>query len=132
MGLITQDRKRTNFSGEYVRLKKEGKVINTREELDKAFNEEKIKSNPTVLKDITPIYHELVNQNNEALRSFLNAGAIEILARIEMMEEHIRALDTTKPLEKETERPSSQSLLNLLWDGDVSEFNKYVNNSQIL
>ena len=120
--LITPDKKRKRFLSLYKKLERQGQAINTKEEL-----EEKIKSNSAEFKAINDIYQELVKQNNEDLKDFLEAGAIEILTRIEEMEEHIRALDTTKPIEKEFKYPSeisTESLLRLLREGNVVKFNE--------
>ena len=124
--LISLDKKRKNFLNEHKKLMEEGQIITTKEELDKVLTEEKVRSNPAAFKDSTDVYQELVKQNNYTLRDFLGAGAIEILARIEKMEEHIRALDTTKPIEKEQKKPgeiSSDSILKLLQEGNVEVFN---------
>jgi hypothetical protein len=50
--LITPDEKRKNFLNEYNKLKGEGQIITSKEELDKFFNEEKVKLNPAIFKDI--------------------------------------------------------------------------------
>jgi hypothetical protein len=127
--LITPDKRRENFLDIYEKLNAKGLILKTKEELEEEAN-----ANPVVFRDIKVIYHELVKQNNEALRSFLDGGASEILAGIRKMEEHLRALDTTETI-KPTETPfeikpgkpsemSSDIFLKLLREKKTSEFNR--------
>jgi hypothetical protein len=90
--LITPDEKRKAFLVEYKKLMEEGKAITNQEELDKLGKE----LNQPLSKDIVEIYRELLKHDNNGLRSFLDVGAAEILLHIDKMEEHRRALDTTK------------------------------------
>jgi uncharacterized protein YjbI with pentapeptide repeats len=123
--LITPDEIRQIFFNEYKKLKEGGQAITTKEQLNKVYNEEKIKTNASVFKDIIKVYKELLQENNYALRDFLNAGATEILLHIEKMEEHRRALDTTKhKTVKEEKVVSSDPLLKLLQAGYVEIFNE--------
>jgi KAP-like P-loop domain-containing protein len=97
LDLITaNDERRKAFFNEYKKIREEGKLITTKAELDKL-----IEHNP-LLKQVADIYRELVRQGN-SLRDFLDAGAEEILERIQKMEEHRRALFAVGPLEKAPE-----------------------------
>ena len=92
--IILNDEKRRTFFNEYKKIKEEGKVITSEAELDK-FVEQVSENNHPLLKDVIDIYRELIRQGN-SLRDFLDAGAQNILEGIKKMEEHRRALDTTK------------------------------------
>jgi uncharacterized protein YjbI with pentapeptide repeats len=119
--LITPDKKRQRFLFEYKRLERERHAINNKKQLEETVN-----SNGEAFRVISDIYQELVEPHNEALRSFLEAGAAEILSRIRKMGEHVRALDTTQLLDRESrERAeiSSDLLLEVLQNGEVERFN---------
>jgi len=128
LNLITPDSMRMNFLVEYKKLEGEGLSINTKEDLDNLVSNEKIKTSRFASKDTIAIYQELVKENNLSLRNFLDAGAIEIISSIQKMEGHIRALETTRPIEKEEGKPSEISsdllLLKILQDGNIIEFNE--------
>jgi uncharacterized protein YjbI with pentapeptide repeats len=112
------------FREYYVRWKEEGKF----EDLLKNLKE---KSNADIAlpKEIMDIFQELlINQKDDTLRSFLDAGADEILREIETMEDYRRALEATKLKKEEKELtgkqgPTKKLLLELLKTGRVKEFN---------
>ncbi|PWU81733.1 MAG: hypothetical protein DLM72_05385 [Candidatus Nitrosopolaris wilkensis] len=100
-----------------------GKMITTQEEHDK------LEPNHLLSIEIVEIYRELLKPDNNALRSFLDAGAVEILLHIDKMEEHRRALDTTKVKPTVTyyddeETEEKDKLLKLLQEGNVQQFNE--------
>jgi hypothetical protein len=134
--LITPDVKRKAFLDEYKKLMEEDKVITTQEELDK-LGKELYEANHLLSRDIVEIYRELLKQDNNALRSFLDAGAVEILLHIDKMEEHRRALDTTKLNPTVSPNPTryksffenyydeeTNKLLKLLHEDSVQQFNE--------
>ena len=123
--LITPDETRKAFLIEYKKLKEQDVAISDEKHLVEIFNEEALKNNPA-LKYAIEIYRELLKQDANALRSFLDAGAAEILTGIEKMEEHRRALDTIKHehAEEKTVAKEQSELIKLLFLGKINEFNK--------
>ena len=128
--LVSPDDPRKKFLNEYKKLKEDGRTITNEEDLDKLVKE-RSETDP-LSKDIIQIYRELLKQGL-ALRSFLDAGAADILLRIEKMEELRRALDTAKlkPTKEEErkERVVTDELLKLLSEGEVQQFNEIVTKS---
>ena len=110
--LITPDDTRKRFLNVYEMLENEKRSITTEEEFEK-FVEERSSADP-ISKDTAAIYKELIKQG-VSLQSFLNAGAAGILLQIEKMEEHRRALETTKHKPKEkipTMRNAAEDLVD--------------------
>jgi hypothetical protein len=134
--LITTDRTRKSFFDDYyISLKSKGKEVLDRfiDELDKFVNTGKTPeseglvqadSEPKVPlpipREIIGIFKELKIPANFNLRSFLYAGADEILRDIDRMEDYRRALEATKL----KEGPTKEFLLELLRTGRVKEFNE--------
>jgi Pentapeptide repeats (8 copies) len=92
----------------------------------------KLKEKPDVdialPKEIKDIFQEFLNQQDDALKSFLDAGADKILQDIETMEDYRRALKATKLKQEEKElmgkqAPTKKFLLELLRKGRIEEFN---------
>lgn len=93
MELITPDEKGKAFLYQYIKLAGEGKQIN-RLELDK-LAKDLYEQNHHWRREIMEIYGELIKQDNNALRDFLNAGAAELLLHIGEIEEYRRAIAST-------------------------------------
>ncbi len=121
--IAPNDERRRTFFNEYKKMQEEGKIITTEVELDK-FVEQISENNHPLLRDVIDIYRELVRQGN-SLRDFLDAGAQNILEGINKMEEHRRALDTTKlPPQIEEKRYGRDEVIKLLREGEIKQFNK--------
>jgi hypothetical protein len=107
-------------------LKEAGKVINSKDALDNLKKERDNDKKP-LPGAIMDIFQELLNQKDDTLRSFLDAGAGEILRDIKRMEDYRRALEVTKfKGEKQLigkQTPTNKLLLELLSTGRVEEFN---------
>ena len=119
----------------YLPLSHVGKVFNSEEALDN-LKKEKDNDKKSLPDMIIDIFQELVKQENDSLRSFLEAGADMILEDIDEMQKYRRALETTKFKEgekqlKEGEKqwsgksePFNKLLLQLLSAGEVHAFNE--------
>jgi uncharacterized protein YjbI with pentapeptide repeats len=126
--LITLDETRkTFFKKYYIPQKEADKVINSKESLDKLKDIDDDKKPPP--KAITDIFQELLNQKDDTLRSFLDAGGAKILLDIDEMEKYRRAVEATEPKEEQRQQmsreqgPTNEELLELLKTGKVEQFN---------
>ncbi len=102
---ITRDDRRTEFIKKYKQLK-HGTAKVTMEEFTKSMLD-----NYPSFTDIFGIDRPVL-KNDDSLTTFLDSGAIDILSRIEKMEDYRRALDTTS-LKKITQYEESQ--LSPIW-----------------
>jgi KAP family P-loop domain/Pentapeptide repeats (8 copies) len=123
LDLITPDEMRKKFFQEYEKIKEEGKIISNEEELDKFLKEISENDHPS-FKDVVRIYRELLKQG-DSLRDFLDVGAEKILTRIQKMEKHRRALDTTKLPPEHKKSVYDTNELKLLREGEVDKFNEF-------
>jgi len=118
LDLISEnDNTRTTFFLDYYDyLNGKGKSIKNENELN-SFVKEQSGANRPVPKEIIAIFQELViNQKNDSLKSFLDAGADVILLGIAKMEDYRRALDATKFKEEERLRMAKQQeVMNNTW-----------------
>ena len=102
------------------------------------MKEKKSNADIALPKEIRDIFQELlINQRDDTLKSFLDAGADEILRGIETMEDYRRALETIKLKKEEKEftgkeGPTKKSLLKFLKEGTVEEFNNVLSKHVVL
>jgi hypothetical protein len=113
--LIIPDETRRKFCSEYKKLKTKGVSISN-EQQDKIA--EGTSDSLVQDKDILEIYKEV--EKNKPLVDFLDSGALEVLGKIEKMEDYRRAVNTTKL--NPTEEKEAQ-LIKLLREGKIEEFN---------
>jgi uncharacterized protein YjbI with pentapeptide repeats len=128
--LLIPYKQRTKFGTHFILwLEKESTTISNLHDLSKILQDDKNleKDKSLADKSLLDIYKKLIDIADNDLFTFLRVS-IETLLRIDKIERYLRVLDligTTSKAEKFLEIDSEKQL-DLLRNGQVTEFNKYV------